>query len=45
MALANFYIDQHKLDEALHQLEHLLTLEPDHTEARLLMESLPRPKG
>ena len=45
VALASYYVDQNKLDEALHQLEYLLKLEPDHREARLLMESLPRPKG
>jgi tetratricopeptide (TPR) repeat protein len=44
VALANFYVDQNKPDEAFHQLEYLLTLEPDHREARLLMESLPTPK-
>ena len=45
VALANYYVDQNKLDEAVHQLESLLKLEPDHREARLLMESLPRLKG
>jgi cytochrome c-type biogenesis protein CcmH/NrfG len=45
VALATFYVDENKLDEAVNQLEYLLKLEPDHREARLLMESLPRPKG